>query len=172
MLKVAKKEVDFKTNFEFVKTINSNLTEQIKLADTKAAWTFSVLGLLTAILTNILSKFKFMEIIQTKVLIYGIIAIFSLILAFKHIILVMYPRTSIGNKAGIFYFKDIIASTREEYAQTLKSIDEERIINPMRIQAYELAKIADKKFASLKIAIISCMFALGWIVITAIMLAK
>ncbi len=167
-----KKELDFKTNFDFVKTINSNLSDQIKLADTKASWVFSVLGLLTAVLTNILSKFKLIELMQPKVFVFAIIAIISLILAFKHIILVMYPRTSPGNKGGIFYFRDITSSTKEEYLQTLNDVDEERIITSLRAQAYELARITEKKFVSLKIAIISCMFALGWIALTAIMLTK
>ncbi len=172
MLKEAKKEVDFKTNFEFIKTINSNISEQIKLADTKASWVFSVLGLLTAVLTNILTKFKFAELMQPKIMIFALIAILSLILAFKHIILVMYPRITKGTKGGVLYFKDITESTKEEYLQALNNLDEEGMVRPLQSQAYDLARIVEKKFSSLKIAIISCMFALGWIAVTAIMLTK
>lgn len=170
MLEKEKKGVDNKARLDFLKLINSNIQEQIKLADTKASWVFSVLGLLTAVLTNILTKFKFSELIQTKVLIFGIIAIASLVLAFKHIILVMYPRITKGAKGGVMYFKDITQSTKEEYVNTINNLDEEGMIKPLQSQAYELAKIAEKKFSSLKIAIISCIFALAWIATTAIML--
>ena len=46
-------EGDVKARMEFSRFIATNLADQIKLADTKAAWTFSVLGLLTAVFTNI-----------------------------------------------------------------------------------------------------------------------
>lgn len=166
-----KKVVDNKTRLDFIKLVNSNILDQIKLADTKAAWMFSVLGLLTAVLTNILTKFTLIELMRPKVFIFGIIAILSLILAFKHIVLVMYPRISKGNSGGVLYFKDITQITKEEYIELVNNLGEEEMIKPLQSQAYELAKIAGKKFASLKIAIISCVFALGWIAIMAIMLA-
>lgn len=170
MPKGEKGGVDEKIRFEFLKIVNSTISEQIRLADTKAAWTFSVLGLLTAVLTNILTKYSLKELLVPRVMVFGIIAIGSLILAFKHIVLVMYPRISKGTKGGVIYFRDVTQSTKEEYIELLESFNEERMAIALNSQTWELSRIAEKKFASLRTAIISCMFALGWIVVTAIML--
>jgi len=163
---------DSKTLFEFAKFTGTYLQDQIRLADTKAAWVFSVLGLLTAVLTNLISKFSWTELGQPRVFIFGIVAIFSLILAFKNAALVIYPRVSNGEKGGLIYFKDIAAASRDEYLESAMTVNEEGIVRAMHNQSYDLAKIAEKKFSSLRFAIGSAMFALGWIVVTAIMLAK
>jgi hypothetical protein len=163
--------IDPRVRFEFSKTINAGLQEQIKLADTKAAWTFSVLGLFAAVLTNILSKFTWQELAQTKVLFFLIIAVITLVLAFKSIVLVMYPRTGPGMKGGLTYFRDIIQGSKEEYLNIGREADEEKIIDAMYSQSYELAAIAEKKFSVLRRAIIFTMIALGWIVVTVIMVA-
>ncbi|MEK6918424.1 MAG: Pycsar system effector family protein [Nanoarchaeota archaeon] len=171
-VKKGETKMDSKTRFEFAKFVATNTQEQIKLADSKAVWVFSVLGLLTAVLTNVLTKFNFAELMKPKVMIFGGVAIISLIIAFKHIILVIYPRLTQGNKEGVIYFRDILASTKEEYSQRAMAINEETMIKKMYEQSHALASISEKKFSSLRIAIISCMFALGWIAVTAIMLAN
>lgn len=172
MVDKEKKVIDSKTRLDFIKTINSTVGEQIRLADTKATWVFSVLGLLTAVLTNILSKLKMMELLQPRIMIFWVIAVISLVLAFKHIIIVIYPRLSKGNKEGKIYFRDILESSGEEYINSLNNTNEEEMIVMLQSQAYNLAQIANKKFTSLKIAIISSVFALGWIAITAIMISQ
>ena len=77
-----------------------------------------------------------------------------IILSFKHIIRVIYPRISKGKSTGIIYFGDILSQSKESYVKKGLSIKEEEIIKQLYEQAHTLSGIINKKFRSLKIALI------------------
>ena len=154
----------------FPQHINTYLQEQIRLADTKAAWVFSILGVATAALSTILSKFSLSEFGTTRIISIMVVSAVLIFLAFKHIVLVMYPRLSKGSNNGMMYFRDIITQSKEEYIQRGLGLGEDGIIKELYTQAYNLSRIVEKKFKELRIAIITTLIALAWIIVAIIIL--
>lgn len=159
-----KQEADNRTKFEFSKYVSTYLQEQIKLADTKAAWTFSVLGVGTAALTAKISKIDWTIVnIPLTMTLIGI-SIALLIISFKSTVRVIYPRLSKGNPNGMIYFEDISAQEMKNYVSKSLSLTEEEINKKMAEQAYNLSSVASRKFKSLRISIILAVITLIWII--------
>lgn len=157
------KEGNTKDQLDFLKSVNSYLLEQIKLADTKAAWTFSVLGIATAAIISKLTKIEWESLFNTKMGLF-FIATILIVVSVKKIVYVIYPRVADGSKSGIFYFRDIQAHKKEEYLQKIMNLNEEKVIESFGNQVYALSQIADKKFKALRFAMISTVITLIWVI--------
>ncbi|MBI5803145.1 hypothetical protein HY448_00455 [Candidatus Pacearchaeota archaeon] len=156
---------DYKLNLDFIKSVNSYLFDQIRLADTKAAWTFSVIGVSTAALVSRISKLDLVDwMIKSKVILM-IIAFGLIVFSVKNVVHVIYPRVREGSKLGLFYFKDITSQKKEEYAEKISNLSEQRILKDLSLQAHALSGIVDEKFKTLRIAIVSTIITLLWVVI-------
>lgn len=157
---VDEKFPDKKIRYTFPITIFQYLQNQIKLADTKAAWTFSVLAVGTGALLSRIASIDWSIPQDMKTIMLPIIAAIILVLAFKRVVLVMYPRFSEGKPSGLIYFKDIVSQSKTAYIKKGLALTEEQIIEDLYKQNYDLSKIVDKKFNSLRSAIISTAIAL------------
>ncbi len=158
------KDADSRTKFEFSRYVSTYLQEQIKLADTKAAWTFSFLGIGTAALTTKIAKIDWASVNLPLTMLFIGISIALLILAFKSTVRVIYPRLSKGNPNGMIYFEDISSQDKKNYIKKSLSITDEEITKEMVEQSYNLSSVASRKFKALRSAIIVAVITLIWII--------
>src|SRR3989338_342088 len=121
---MVKKGVQHTSSYPFATYLNTYLSEQIKLADTKGTWTFSVLAAGTATFSAITSKLPVEQLKQLRTLFLFACTIVLLFLAFKHVILVMYPRMGKGTPKRYIYFNDIVLASKENYIHTLMQTNE------------------------------------------------
>src|SRR3989344_2675440 len=142
--------MDAKVRTEFPRYINTTIENQIKLADTKAVWIFSVLSVGTGALVSKTSHISWESVNQIRAMTMIALSLILIILSFKHIIRVIYPRISKGKSTGIIYFGDILSQSKESYVKKGLSIKEEEIIKQLYEQAHTLSGIINKKFRSLK----------------------
>ncbi|HLD12161.1 MAG TPA: Pycsar system effector family protein [Candidatus Nanoarchaeia archaeon] len=160
-----KKGVNTTSSYPFATYLNTYLSEQIKLADTKGAWTFSVLAAGTATFSAITSKMPVEQLRQFRTLFLFACTIILLTIAFKHVMLVMYPRMGKGTKNRYIYFNDIMTTTKETYIRDIMNTNETTKTKMLLGNAYDLAAITQKKFKHLRLAIIGTLITLGWMAV-------
>lgn len=131
---------------EFAWQIHNHVSEQIRLADSKAemviGWTTVVIGGLIA--GNYPSRFAF-----TLVGFLSILGLGLLVAAVVCALWVIFPRIPAKVPKGDIFWRRILQySNWEEYAAALRSLGEEERVNRLADDTYQLCRICDKKFAS------------------------
>lgn len=166
-----KKDVEkgLNSNLEFPKLVTESLTTQINQADNKALGTITVLGILAGVLTTQLDKLKDTLNANYVWMIIVAISALMLLLSFKAAIRVIYPRMSKGNKDGMYYFEDVLQHNKEEYINRGAYLTTEGVARQLYRSSYEMSKIADSKFKSLKIAIKLTVIVLIWTIAVVIL---
>jgi hypothetical protein len=162
-------KVDPRYKFGLPQTTVLEKNQLIRFADTKAAWTFSVLGVGTAAFSTFVSRMDLTNLSKTHMILFGI-AIILLVISFNKVVRVMYPRFSKPNKTGMIYFQDIISNKKEDYIKKGLNLSEKEILSNLYEQAYDLSTIASKKFKALRYAIISSVITLIYLIILIIII--
>lgn len=140
------------------------------MADTKAAWTFSALGVAAAALTNKLIKTDWSSIPKTQGMLFLGIAIILFVASFKELVGVIFPRLSKGNTSGTTYFKDILTQSPQSYTQKIEKYTDKEITAALSSQAHTLSTIADKKYKLLRLAMISSLLTIIWTIFLLVVL--
>ena len=167
MKKSVKKEIpktydkeDMKARVAFASYIATHLQHQINFADTKAAWTFSVLAVASGALISKLTKVNWSSVDVARTTILFSISAIAIILAFLQIVRVIYPRLVKGHKEGMSYFGDIIENNPHEYVKKGEMLSGTKTISELYEESYNLARIASEKFRHLHYGIIMTSIAL------------
>ena len=140
-------------NTDFPKFTAAQIADLIKQADTKATATFYVLGITTAALLTRLTAIKTAGGITMEWMSLFTIAIVLILLAFKSIIAVIYPRFSKGERNDLVYFENIVLEQKEDYVARGMQLEEKEIAEAMYRNVYNLALIAHRKYHALRIAL-------------------
>lgn len=127
--------------FDFPAHVNLSLQEQIRLADTKAAWVFSVLGVATGALVTSLARVAWDDVNRMIVMMLVGVAAVLLIFSFKHVVGVIYPRLGNGKKDSFIYFGSIIQEQKSSYIRKGDALTLEEIRKDLYGQAHALASI-------------------------------
>lgn len=142
--------LDAEVRVEYAEFIATHIQEQIYFADTKAAWTFSVLAVGTGALITKATQIDWAAVDAIRTISLISFSAFLIIAAFIQIVRVIYPRFVKGKKEeGLSYFGDIIEYESESYIKRGAKIKEKEIIDQLYQQAYNLAGIASGKFKKL-----------------------
>lgn len=163
-------EKGLNSNTDFPKTVVSSLSDQIRQADTKAAGTITFLGIIGGILIREIDLLK--NSLGDRSYIWFVVVIVSavmLMLAFKAVIRVLYPRISKGSKEGMYYFKDILQNSKEEYTKKGVYMTNEGIARQLYSTSYALSKVLEAKFKALKLAMILTLIVLVWTIVVIIL---
>ncbi len=162
--------MDSKVRTDFPRQILNSVQEQIKLADTKAAWIFSVLSVGTGALITKTSRIDWNIVNKAEAMVLIAISTILIVLAFKNIIRVIYPRITKGNSSGMIYFGDIVSQQKKDYVKKGLSIKEEEIVKQLYEQSHVLSSIAEKKFKTLKTALLLTIIAIILIAISILLI--
>ncbi len=148
---------------DFPKFIATSMADQIKQADTKAFGTLSIIGIMTAALLTRLSVIKSAHAVLSDfwIILFGISAVL-IITALKSALAVVYPRMGKAEGKSLLYFKDISSFKEEEFLNWGQQVDVREIVRQTYLNAYNLARVADKKYAELQRAILFTLLALVW----------
>jgi glucan phosphoethanolaminetransferase (alkaline phosphatase superfamily) len=151
--------IDLRAQVNFPTLLVSNLETQIRNADNKAIWAFSILGVgIGAVLARINSLqtntvWRFSEHTLTSLLFVFLFAM--ALVSFTLIIRVIYPRLVKGKKgASVTYFSDVVMSSEKEYVKTAMVMTDLEIIEAIYKYAYALSKVVDAKYKILRRALI------------------
>jgi hypothetical protein len=156
-------KLDQKVATDFPKFIAVSIADQIKQADTKAFGTISIIGIVTAALLSRLNSLKASVGVlnDTWLILFGISAILILV-ALKAAVTVVYPRLSKPGKESFTYFGDISSITKDQFIEWGKGLTFDQVRDQTYINAYSLSKIADKKYKSLRRAMLATVLAIVW----------
>lgn len=160
---VARIAPEQKVATDFPKFIATSMADQIKQADTKAFGTLSIIGIMTAALLSRLSVIKSAQVALSEswILLFGASAVL-IIVALKFALAVVYPRLGKAEGKSLIYFKDIVLLKEEEFLRRGQDIDAGEIIRQTYLNAYNLARVAEKKYSELRKAISFTLLALVW----------
>ncbi len=157
---------EIKAKIELAKYTASASSDLIKIADTKATWAFSAIGILTgAFLSKIIKiDWSIKQNITTVSLIS--LSLFFIFMAFTYTLFVIYPRLTKSNKEGVIYFEDVASQTFEEYKNNFSKISQEDMMERYVSQAYNLSKITSKKFKALRVGLVHMMITIITLIAT------
>jgi len=144
----------------FHTTLARTVSNEIRLADTKASWTFGVIGVASAALTNKLAKLSWEVIQEQRTMILLVITVVLIVFSIKHLIAVIYPRVSKGRTQSILYFGDIASHQEKDYINKISTLTEEEAKKQIARQTYALSCIAKKKFHHLRYGMIYTLLTL------------
>lgn len=165
-IKDVKQTIDPKVATDFPKYICTSIADQIRQADTKAFGTLGIVGITTGAVLSRLSSLKSSAGgIDDKWLILFSISAILIIFALKKSVSVVYPRLSKSNKEGArdkTYFMDIAEYSKEDFVAWGKQVTTQNVIEESYKNAYNLSKIAKKKYAALRHAMFATLVALVW----------
>ncbi|MST04413.1 MAG: hypothetical protein EXS49_02515 [Candidatus Pacebacteria bacterium] len=152
--------------FDLLKFISSQVSDQLRQADTKAVSIFGVLGILTGLLVNKINSLKFSEWFERPIsMILIFISLFLVILSFKFALRVLYPRKSVSDKKSLSFFGDISSLKKEEYISLVSEVEEGESINILSLNVWNLSSVASKKYNALKTAFMLGIFSLIFTII-------
>jgi len=159
------KLVDPKIIVDFPKYIATSISDQIKQADTKALGTIGIISIITGALLSRLSVIKSNTgEINNIWLVLFVVSVVLILLALKAAVVVVYPRLTKPKKEDLTYFGDIANLTKDEFVTWGKGLGTNEIVHETYKNAYNLAQIADKKYAALRRAMFFTVFAIMWTV--------
>lgn len=163
---------DQKIKHDFARFAFSTLSDQIKQADTKAFGVLSIIGVLTAGLLARLNAIKSAVGLNSTWIILFIISAVLIIFTLKAVIRVIFPRLANNplHERSILYFRDIVAQPKQHYVNLASRYTNEKLLEGLYIDVYNLSIIADAKFASLRKALILTVLTFAW-TITIILLS-
>ncbi len=140
-------------NTDFPKFVAGQTADLIKQADAKATSTLYVLGISTAALMARLTAVKASGMMTPRWTVFFAIAIFMIILAFKSIIAVIYPRLGKPAKNDLTYFESVAAMTKEAHAKEGTGMDDHDVARALHGNAWSLAQVAHRKYHALRVAL-------------------
>lgn len=158
-------------NLDFFKLTSSQISDQIRQADTKAAALFGILGILTGALLNKVNSVRLPIWIDRPVSMLMILVSFlMIILTFKFIFVVIYPRYVKSKIKSLSFFSDIITFSKEEYYNNLSSLNNDKFLNVFSNNIWNLSQVAEKKYGALRrafvLAILSMVFTITVLIFT------
>lgn len=138
-----------KFHAEFAEKANGYITTYIQIADTKAAFFFSVCSAIIAFLHTQYGSVIFNLKNLNFFYFFKIINFGCLILAVLFFLLVIRPRLK-GSVKGLIFFKSIESySSSTEYIEDVRNSNEDKIISEKLKHNYELSRICTKKYSYL-----------------------
>lgn len=138
---------------DFPKFSATQIADLIKQADTKATSTLYVLGISTAALMARLTSLKSSGAITPMRGMLFALAGFLIVIAFKTIISVIYPRLGTPQKGDPLYFESIVLETQASHAERGIELSEDDEVRALHTNAWNLAQVAHRKYAALRIAL-------------------
>lgn len=138
---------------DFPKFSATQIADLIKQADAKATSTLYVLGISTAALMARLTSLKSSGTITPMWGMLFALAGFLIIIAFKTIISVIYPRLGKPQKGDNLYFESIVLETQASHAKRGMALSEDDEVKALYGNAWSLAQVAHKKYAALRLAL-------------------
>lgn len=158
------KKINPEVKYYYSQFVNSNLYEQIKFADTKAALIFSVLGIATAAIVSRGIKIDWVQVNVSFIVILLGIAVILIIISLKSVFAVLYPRYNKSKRKGTFYFEDILNYNKNEYVNKGVSLSDNETAKELFEQSYVLADIVNRKFRAIRHAMITTAITLAYTV--------
>ena len=140
-------------NTDFPEFLAGQTADLIKQADAKATSTLYVLGISTAALMARLTAVKSSGAMTPQWTMFFAIAIVMIILAFKSIIAVIYPRLGKPAKNDLTYFESVASMTKESHAEQGIAMTDAEISRALHGNAWSLAQVAHRKYHALRIAL-------------------
>ena len=154
---------DPRLSSDFPKFVCTLISDQIKQADAKAIGVLSILGIVTAALLSRLGSLKGISgLMDPKWVFIFSFSVVMIVITMKFIVRVVYPRASKGGNGNMLYFKDIATQSKEDYLTRGLELNNADIIRETYADAYNLAKVADKKYAALRRAMIATTVTIIW----------
>ena len=138
---------------DFPKFSATQFADLIKQADTKATSTLYVLGISTAALMARLTSLKSSGSITPMWGMLFAVAGLLIVVAFKAIISVIYPRLGKPQKGDMLYFESVAQETRAHHAKRGMALSEEDEVKALYGNAWSLAQVAHNKYKALRAAL-------------------
>lgn len=138
---------------DFPKFSATQIADLIKQADTKATSTLYVLGISTAALMARLTSLKSSGAITPMRGMLFALAGFLIVVAFKTIMSVIYPRLGKPKKGDALYFESIALETQANHTKRGMALSEEDELRALHANAWNLARVAHKKYHALRLAL-------------------
>jgi hypothetical protein len=131
---------------EFAWQIHSHVSEQIRLADSKAEM---VIGWTTVVIGGLIAGGYSDRFALTVVGCLSVVGLGLLVAAVVCALWVIFPRVPSKIPLGDIFWRRIMQyPNAEAYAAVLRSLREEDRVNRLADDTYQLCRICDKKFAS------------------------
>ena len=153
---------DIKNKIDFAKDVLEHNNSLINLIDTKSGLVLGAAGIILGLLS-----FFDRDSLQPYTLIALFFTIGLLASTIFFSFFTIFPRFTkkTKNETAIFY-QSIIKSTMKEYADSLKGLTSQKILDDYANNIYSLAKIEESKFRKLRVSICFMMASAVSLVIT------